>query len=541
MDGLATTRWVRRATLRGCASAELPSAVTLRALLEDGLRVADAADTRRVVLVRRLSVATPVTAWTAGSRQVHARLEDALGAAVARAQHASTADANATAIWFADWDDAVARLVQRWMDGHDASRWPWTSIEAWLRSAANAMPAAPAETPVARAAWCLVAWWHAGARCAPSAVDTRSCSRIAAARWAVAFAAHNRHAAFALFDRVAQIEPALARAPLAARSLRATTARSLRATTARSLDPAPIELHERLDGGVAGDVPQATVPVMRAREQPPRPVDCLLERLRVFVEQPSIAPAVLELTVARRLAQRGSTIEPPLAVHTQAMIHPAPAGSERAQEDEAHAHDVPGDTLVESAVAALGALLHTRAGGIGLLLNLLQRLGYGTWSEDEPLATHATTHALLRLALAVPDEDPVWRALPDIDHEVAPLAGLNLETHLPVRAPHRLARAARRLSTAVALCPQDAARRWIALARCALGGTGLDLRALSLRAARLAITPTHLDIVFPLDAADLRVRRLGLDQNPGWIPWFGRIVSLHFEAPARALAGVAPR
>jgi hypothetical protein len=36
----------------------------------------------------------------------------------------------------------------------------------------------------------------------------------------------------------------------------------------------------------------------------------------------------------------------------------------------------------------------------------------------------------------------------------------------------------------------------------------------------------------PLEAADLRLRRAGLDSDPGWVPWFGRIVSFHFVARA---------
>jgi len=39
---------------------------------------------------------------------------------------------------------------------------------------------------------------------------------------------------------------------------------------------------------------------------------------------------------------------------------------------------------------------------------------------------------------------------------------------------------------------------------------------------------THLDLVLPLEDVDLRVRRLGLDSDPGWCPWLGRIVAFHF-------------
>jgi len=46
---------------------------------------------------------------------------------------------------------------------------------------------------------------------------------------------------------------------------------------------------------------------------------------------------------------------------------------------------------------------------------------------------------------------------------------------------------------------------------------------------RLHVTSSHVDLVLPLSAADLAVRRAGLDCNPGWLPAFGRVVSFHFE------------
>jgi hypothetical protein len=60
----------------------------------------------------------------------------------------------------------------------------------------------------------------------------------------------------------------------------------------------------------------------------------------------------------------------------------------------------------------------------------------------------------------------------------------------------------------------------------------IGLASLVLRPGRIACTPTHIDLFFPLDAADLRVRRLGLDSDPGWLPWLGRVVQLHFDREA---------
>ena len=44
-----------------------------------------------------------------------------------------------------------------------------------------------------------------------------------------------------------------------------------------------------------------------------------------------------------------------------------------------------------------------------------------------------------------------------------------------------------------------------------------------------SLTPTHADIHFRVNDSDMRVRRLALDVDPGWLPWFGRVVSFHYE------------
>ena len=48
------------------------------------------------------------------------------------------------------------------------------------------------------------------------------------------------------------------------------------------------------------------------------------------------------------------------------------------------------------------------------------------------------------------------------------------------------------------------------------------------RPARLDLTSTHADVWLGMDQTDLRVRRAGLDLDPGWVPWFGRVVRFHY-------------
>jgi hypothetical protein len=56
----------------------------------------------------------------------------------------------------------------------------------------------------------------------------------------------------------------------------------------------------------------------------------------------------------------------------------------------------------------------------------------------------------------------------------------------------------------------------------------MGLLSLVCRPAQLAVTRTHVDVTFPLDQVDIRIRQVGLDVNPGWVPWFGKVVQFHY-------------
>jgi hypothetical protein len=68
-------------------------------------------------------------------------------------------------------------------------------------------------------------------------------------------------------------------------------------------------------------------------------------------------------------------------------------------------------------------------------------------------------------------------------------------------------------------------RRWLRR------DAGIGLASLVLRRSLVTITPTHVDLWFPLDAVDIRIRRAGLDVDPGWVPWLGRVVLFHYGDP----------
>jgi hypothetical protein len=67
-----------------------------------------------------------------------------------------------------------------------------------------------------------------------------------------------------------------------------------------------------------------------------------------------------------------------------------------------------------------------------------------------------------------------------------------------------------------------AARRWCRrFAR-------IGIRELVCRAGRVSQTRTHVDVLFEHGQADVRVRKAGLDINPGWVAWLGRVLTFYY-------------
>jgi hypothetical protein len=56
----------------------------------------------------------------------------------------------------------------------------------------------------------------------------------------------------------------------------------------------------------------------------------------------------------------------------------------------------------------------------------------------------------------------------------------------------------------------------------------LGLQRIVRRAGQVACSATHAEVSFELDLADIRLRRIGLDIDPVWVSWFGRIVKFHY-------------
>jgi hypothetical protein len=173
------------------------------------------------------------------------------------------------------------------------------------------------------------------------------------------------------------------------------------------------------------------------------------------------------------------------------------AGRELTAPPVALAKDSP--STVDKREALLSSDAATAAGGLLLLVPLLNRLGLADFLGDDsaPSALPQRIFATLLRRLAIADADPLWLLC------VLPLA---VDREADGEAVRWLGHCRRHL------------RRHV----------GIGLYSLVCRPARIAITATHVDVRQDLNAVDLRIRRAGLDVDPGWVPWLGRVLRFHY-------------
>jgi hypothetical protein len=206
----------------------------------------------------------------------------------------------------------------------------------------------------------------------------------------------------------------------------------------------------------------------------------------------------------------------------------APSQSHALAEDDA---DDSGNT--RAAVAPLRSdawpwLLPTRCGGLLFLLPVLAHLGVPRRAPDDESAFRLVA-AVLHLALQrshAPRDDPMWQLVKPVGTDMTTTADPQAPAPVPVPVPVP----ARATSTVDSVVEAEAAvlladaRRWL------LRAGRIGLARLVRRPGHVCATATHVDLHFTLDQCDLRLRRLGLDLDPGWVPWFGRVVAFHYGA-----------
>jgi hypothetical protein len=181
-------------------------------------------------------------------------------------------------------------------------------------------------------------------------------------------------------------------------------------------------------------------------------------------------------------------------------------------------------SLIFSQRASLDA--STDAAGLFFLLNALSGLGIAETLARDPVVAEQglVAHIMRRLALhaGVETLDPAWHWI-----------NLTL-SQIPPGDP-RFSPASQMFPANLLLRPgklvdmQYLARAWcVATRRWCWHAGGITVRDVVKRRGLLSLNRTDLDVTLPLGSADLRIRRVGLDIDLGWLPWFGKVVRFHY-------------
>ncbi|MCP3100741.1 hypothetical protein LZ198_17875 [Myxococcus sp. K15C18031901] len=280
-----------------------------------------------------------------------------------------------------------------------------------------------------------------------------------------------------LFERAARLAAGLT--PPTETAEASHSARAITQADAARPDAAPATFEDGATGvPLRGSSPGAASPVTSTREEPP-------ERASAPPANPTSPPAGPVDAAARDAGARPRT----------------PTESRRKD-------DAPSEpTTRPDRLTWPETPMPTKLGGLLFLIPVLERLGFPALLDAAPSLIEAEVPERLFGAIA--------RRLGATGGDATlALFGAPALGAAPRGLEFDLERVLRGLRVAV--------RRW-----CLRQG-GLGLRALAVRPARIMATRTHLDVLLDIRHADLRARRLGLDLDPGWVPWLGRVVRFHY-------------
>jgi hypothetical protein len=505
---MAERRQIR--TLRLRASRREQVARTAIAL-EDALRTASLPRLPRgaILLVRRLDLGRlPADAspqWL--SRQIAMRLQ-ALQLTPMRPRHGAAAAA--PAVWFADRSEALAALLSATL--HDAPRaWYWAGVLPGWRPGMTmrellprALHQAATEPQAAAGAAGVAALLH----------------RLLHQGWLDAVLVHLDP------DHVAP------------------TAGSLAATATAPASPlAPqhqiSEAHQAFELGEGSVVTRTQPPPNGAEPSAPsiandawrdlltrwvrrwgaadRRSHWLAAHALVAVHGPAATAHAGQL-IARLAAPVGRTRADPMENRTDRPARRARNGLSRMPAHEPFDHG-PSEVLPP----AESDWQPTRHGGLLLVLPALARLEIAEADADGDLCLQLLHRIADRLKIR--SDDAIRRALPKPLPRTAP----------PSFVPPQAWRGLMRLPRGVDLGREDCllAVCQLALARFLRRYAKISLRRLIRRPALVHATPTHIDLCFDARWVELEVRLAGLDLDPGWVPWLGRVVSFHYDYEGR--------
>jgi len=546
-------------------------------LLEDALRTASMPDPGRgrVLFIRSLAVGTIRPDRSSSSLAL--ALERRVRALASTAMHAEEEGAEAAnAVYFADAVQALVAVAARIGAARAMGAWFWPLVvpEAWGKPKDEALravlKAALEAEPGPAAAVALVEGLVAREAAAPLLGALRWSDGPALAR---AFWGHAPEVPRGMVLARAPA-PELAAVPPRARAVLEAWVEAWGPEDLRSVwlaavvmsMPRPAMVVEAELPARAMRVAAAVAPVARRRRPPPEgPVEPRAREVPApeeEVRRPRPVEPEEALPPAPRRRPPAAEGPEPVEVEEAPEVEPAPVAKRpAAPPPEPPAGPARRRETPEQVAAAVEPWPETpqptRAGGLLFLVHALDYLGLPGMLEAQPaLRERAVAERFLAWAarrLGVGPEDPVVQAL-RLD-ELPPLGApcaFEVSERFRDRSGARLPM--REVALGDGRVLETDARRRLVLALKAPGPTGavpadlelllrtlhlaaarllrtrakISLRALVLRPARVAATRTHLDVLFDHTQADFQVRRAGLDIDPGWVPWLGRVIRYHY-------------
>ena len=505
-----------------------PDEAAVRALLprlEDALRCASLPDGgARVLLVRRLALGRIAAGISPGA--LAQRVEQRLAESGVTWIDGGTAGAErAEHVCFASAFDARLQLAARLLRGQPCEAWYWRlAVPEWRRGEPLALQL--------RTITLEVAGWPEAAVALPAWVA--GVVRAGGAAWlAQAFKPAEGAALLHHVGRMSIEADVLApSSPSPAAWIDAllvgdgTAVATQRRATARGIEP---------DSGVKPGIDVRADPDRRPSPGVETPADLALAAgpgneaaIRIAHRPPAAgqrdtgddagaAPGAEPLRhdgaasghdmAASQPAPHGHTVSAAETTESNSVARPAPQPVIQPAPGQASDDTVAPDLAITPPPWPAATLADSRCAGLLFLLPVLARLGIVEGCAEAGLDCARFTREVLRGALRrlrVPSDEPAW-ALVDVGS--GPAAAALAEPAVRQMAADRL---------------RDV-RRWLRR------HGRIGMARLVLRPGRIGLTATHVDIHFRLADADLQVRRLGLDIDPGWLPWFGRVVGFHYR------------
>ena len=179
--------------------------------------------------------------------------------------------------------------------------------------------------------------------------------------------------------------------------------------------------------------------------------------------------------------------------------------------------------VAQNVVEPAAAVARVAAGGARL------RAEHASTIIDALVATDFGGCAFVLNAMAHASLRSLWQGSAEPLHGFACWRRICLDLGLPVTDP--LAIALQRLLDDLAVVPEPTPE---ALARFGAGVRDVYGDVWSSTLVRisgtLSITPTHVDFWLPSESIRLDVRRAGLDVDPAYLSWLGRVVRIHYVA-----------